>query len=109
MQSWLRGHARLSPAAASQLVRAGRALEQLPAVAAAHAAGEITGEQVGVLAAAVKPEQLARAAAQGVDLAGVDATLAGVAATRPHADLARVVHHYLERLDQDGPEPDPTE
>jgi Domain of unknown function (DUF222) len=108
MHSWLRGHARLSPAAASQLVRAGRALEQLPAVAAAHAAGEITGDQVGVLADVVRPEQLARAGERGVDLAGVDATLAAVAATRPHADLAKVVHHYLARLDQDGPEPDPT-
>ena len=35
MPSWLRGHPRLSPAAASQLVRNGRALEKLPAVAAA--------------------------------------------------------------------------
>src|SRR4051795_693995 len=39
MQSWLRGHARLSPAAAGQLVRNGRALEKLPAVAAACAGG----------------------------------------------------------------------
>src|SRR4051812_50217603 len=39
MQSWLRGHARLSPAAAGQLVRNGRALEKLPAVAAAGAGG----------------------------------------------------------------------
>src|SRR3954447_9133453 len=30
--SWLRGHGRLSPGAASQVVRNGRALEQLPAV-----------------------------------------------------------------------------
>ena len=34
MASWLRGHCRLSPAAANQLVRNGRALERLPAVAA---------------------------------------------------------------------------
>src|SRR3954452_886614 len=39
MHSWLRGHARLSPAAAGQLVRNGRALEFLPAVAAGSAAG----------------------------------------------------------------------
>jgi hypothetical protein len=44
-----------------------------------------------------------------VDLAAVDATLAEVAATRPHPDLVRVVVHYLARLDPDGPEPDPTE
>src|SRR3954451_3325089 len=48
-QSWLRGHCRLSNNAASQVVRNGRALEQLPAVAAAHAAGEITGDQVAVI------------------------------------------------------------
>jgi hypothetical protein len=35
--------------------------------------------------------------------------LAETAATRPHAELRQVVHHYLERLDPDGPEPDPTE
>src|SRR4051794_19893172 len=37
MAAWLRGHCRLSPAAAAQLVRNGRALEQLPAVAAGAA------------------------------------------------------------------------
>src|SRR4051794_16320727 len=40
---------------------------------------------------------------------GVDATLTEVATTRPHAELAQVVHHYLARLDEDGPEPDPTQ
>src|SRR4051812_50057593 len=39
MASWLRGHARLSPAAVGQLVRNGRALEKLPTVAAAFAGG----------------------------------------------------------------------
>jgi len=29
--------------------------------------------------------------------------------TRPHADLGKVVHHYLARLDPDGAEPDPAE
>src|SRR3954453_23149268 len=33
MQSWLRGHGRLSPAAAGQLVRNGRSLEHLPVLA----------------------------------------------------------------------------
>src|SRR5436305_3436590 len=37
MASWLRGHGRLSSRAAARLVAAGRALEQLPAVAAACA------------------------------------------------------------------------
>jgi hypothetical protein len=84
-------------------------LEQLPAVAAAHAEGSVTADQVAVIADVVKPIHLSRAAAQGLDLAVVDDLLAAVAATRGHVDLATVVHHYLERLDEDGPEPDPTE
>ena len=49
-RSWLIGHARLSPAEASRIVRAGRALEQFPAMAAGFAAGEITAAQVTVVA-----------------------------------------------------------
>ena len=108
MTSWLRGHARLSPAAAAQAVRNGRALEQLPALTAAATDGRVTADQVAVVAAICKPEHLALAQAQGVQLAGVEAALVEVAVSRPHADLARVVAHYLARLDQDGPEPDPT-
>jgi len=109
MQSWLRGHARLSPAAAGRLVRAGRALEHLPTVAAAFADGTLTAEQVAVIAPITREEHRAAAAEQDVDLAAVDAALAEVAATRPFKELAQVVHHYLQRLDPDGPEPDPTE
>src|SRR3954451_8561585 len=109
MASWLRGHARLSPAAAGQLVRHGGALESLPAVAAGCTAGVITAEQVGVLAPVTRPEHLAAAADQGVELAEVDAVLAEAAATRQHVQLGRVVGHYLARLEPDGPEPDPTE
>ena len=81
-RSWMRGHCRLSPGAAGQVVRNGRALEQLPAVAAGHAAGDVTGEQVAVMSRVVEPENLARAEALGVDLAGVEATLAP---TQPRA------------------------
>jgi hypothetical protein len=109
MRSWLRGHARLSPGAAGQLVRNGRVLEYLPAVAAAFAAGAVTAEQVGVVAPVARPENTAAAAAQGVELAEVDVVLADTAATRAHVQLGRVVHHYLARLDPDGAEPDPTE
>jgi hypothetical protein len=109
MRSWLRGHPRLSPAAAAQIVRAGRVLERLPAVAAGFADGVITAEQVAVVAAVVRPENVAAAAEQGVDLGEVDVVLAETAATAQHAQLGRVVHHYLARLDPDGTEPDPTE
>ncbi|MGY2002495.1 DUF222 domain-containing protein [Blastococcus sp. SYSU DS1024] len=109
MASWLRGHALLSAGAASRLVRSGRVLPELPAVAAAFTAGAITAEAVAAIAPVASPANLAAAEAQGVDLAGVDATLAEVAASRPHAELRQVVAHYLARLDPDGPEPDPTE
>jgi hypothetical protein len=109
MASWLRGHARLSPAAASRVVRSGRALGSLPAVEAAFAAGAMTAEAVAAIAPVASPGNLAAAAEQDVDLAGVDEALAEVAATRPHAELRQVVEHYLARLDPDGPEPDPTE
>src|SRR3954471_18309597 len=94
MASWLRGHVRLSPAAAGQLIRNGRALEFLPAVAAGSAAGVISAEQVAVMAKVTRPEQLSAAADQGVELAEVDAVLADVAATRQYPQLARVVGHY---------------
>jgi len=99
----------LSPAAAGQLVRAGRVLERLPAVAAGCADGMITADQVAVVAPVVTPANLAAAAEQDVDLAAVDRVLAETAATKPHPDLGRLVHHYLARLDPDGTEPDPTE
>jgi hypothetical protein len=109
MQSWLQGHGRLSPPEAGRVVRAGRALALLPAVAAACAEGSVTAERVAVIAPITREEHRAAAAAQGVDLAEVDAVLAGVAATRGYDELRQVVTHYLDRLDPDGPEPDPTE
>jgi hypothetical protein len=109
MASWLRGHCRLSGSAAGQAVRNGRALEQLPALAAAASQGRVSGEQVAVIGPVVTPENLARAERAGAEVAGVVAALVAVAVTRPHAELAAVVAHYLARLDPDGPEPDPTE
>src|SRR3712207_8882734 len=46
MASWLRGHCRLSSAAAARLVGTGRALERLLVLAEAHQAGWVTAEQV---------------------------------------------------------------
>jgi hypothetical protein len=64
---------------------------------------------VTVIAAITTPERVAAATAAGVDVRDVDRVLAETAATRPHDELRQVVHHYLEALDPDGPEPDPTE
>ncbi|SHN87150.1 HNH endonuclease, partial [Geodermatophilus obscurus] len=109
MGSWLRGHGHLSTAEAARVVRTGRALQHLPGMTAAFAAGAVTAEQAGLIARVTEPEQLARAAEQGVDLGAVDTVLTDIARERPHADTATAVHHYLDRLDADGPEPDPTE
>ncbi|TFV54731.1 HNH endonuclease [Geodermatophilus sp. DF01-2] len=109
MTSWLRGHGHLSEAEAARVVRTGRALAHLPGMAAAFAAGEVTGGQAAVIAQVAEPKALALAAEQSVDLGVVDELLTGVAVTAPHADTAKAVHHYLDRLDADGPEPDPTE
>ncbi|SNS83210.1 protein of unknown function [Geodermatophilus pulveris] len=105
----LRGHAHLSGAEAARVVRAGRALVHLPVMAAAFAAGEVTGEQAAVLGRIAEPGRLALAADQGVGVAAVDGLLTGLARTRPYADTVRAVRHYSDRLDADGPEPDPTE
>src|SRR4051794_7208989 len=83
MASWLRGHCRLAAGESAQVVRNGRTLEQLPAVAEACADGAITADQLSVLAPVARPENLAAAAAQGIDVAEVDRVLAEVAATRP--------------------------
>src|SRR3954471_9864983 len=104
-QSWLRAHTRLAPAVAAQVVRNGRAMAQLPAVAAAHAAGSITAGQVSQIGRLTAPRYAALAAAQGVDLAEVAATMARFAAVRPHEELVRLVHTVCDWLDADGPEP----
>jgi hypothetical protein len=109
MQSWLRGHAHLSAAEAGRLVRSGRALAHLPATAAAFADGSITAGQVAVIAPIGSEEALAAATAQGVDLGAVEQSLVGVAVGEAHEKLPQVVHVYLEALDPDGMEPDPTE
>ncbi|NEM05489.1 HNH endonuclease signature motif containing protein [Geodermatophilus normandii] len=109
MASWLRGHCRLAAEEAARLVRNGRAVEHLPALGEAHDAGLVSAEQVAVAAKAVTPQRLSAAAAAGVDLSVIDAVFTQVAVEQPHADLVQVVQRYLDDLDPDGPEPDPTE
>ncbi|MCZ2860019.1 HNH endonuclease signature motif containing protein [Blastococcus sp. VKM Ac-2987] len=109
MRSWLRGHGRLSPAAAGQLVRNGRALDRLPTLAAAFEAGAVTADQVVVVAPIVAEDRQAAALDQGIDLAEVDRVLTSVAGQHSVQRLTGVVQHYLSRLDPDGPEPDPTD
>ena len=62
--SWLRGHGHLSTGEAARVVRTGRALAHLPAMAAAFAAGAVTAEQAAAMGRVAEPEPLARAAEQ---------------------------------------------
>jgi hypothetical protein len=109
MQSWLRGHGHLTAAEAGRVVRSGRALAHLPAVAAAFAAGAVTAGQVAVIAPIAGDDERAAAEAQGVDLGAIEEALVGVAVGESHEKLSQVVHVYQEALDPDGTEPDPTE
>ena len=84
MTSWLRGHGHLSDARAARVVRTGRALAHLPGMAAAFAAGSLTGEQAAAIGRVAEPQRLAAAAEQGIDLAVVDQLLTGVAQVSPH-------------------------
>src|SRR4051812_42661488 len=105
MQSWLRGHGRLSSSAAHRLVGTGRALAHLPAVAAAFTAGRVSAEAVAVIAPVAREEHRAAAAAAGVDLAAVDAGLADTAAPQPGNEGAQGGHHYPAPPDPGGPQP----
>src|SRR3954447_14683390 len=109
MRSWLVGHARLAPAEASRVVRAGRVLEHFPVLAAGFAAGEITAAQVEAVAKVVGPGEVARAVEQGVDLGAFDRDWAIIAAGARHDVLVEAVALFDAALDPDGAEPDPTE
>jgi hypothetical protein len=109
MQSWLRGHAHLSDGEAGRLMRSGRALQHLPAVAAGFADGDLTAGQVSLAAEIAQPERLVAAAERDIDVAEIDDALATMAAAAPHATVKLAVRHYLACLDPDGPEPDPTD
>jgi hypothetical protein len=109
MQSWLRTHTGLKQPSASSLVHRGRALDSLPATAAAFAAGAIGTDHVTEISKIAAARELAAAIDQGVDLGEIDAALATVAAGQPFGKLTEAVHHYLAQLDPDGPEPDPVD
>ena len=109
MRSWLIGHARLSPADAGRIVRSGRALEHFPALAAGFAEGDVTAEQVDVVARAVGPKEFAAAGEQGIDLAPFDQAWTAVAVSSSHQSLAVAVGAFADALDPDGAEPDPTQ
>src|SRR5215211_5835509 len=66
MQSWLRTHVGMKKKTAAELVHRGRALDLLPATAAAFAAGAIGVEHVTEIEQITAAKHLAAAAEQGV-------------------------------------------
>src|SRR3954453_2293277 len=58
MTSWRCGHARVSGGAGTEVVGAGRALDHLPAVAAAFGDGAVTAGQAAVIAPVARPREL---------------------------------------------------
>ena len=110
MPAWLRGHHRLSQGEAGRLVRNGRALEQLPALAAA--ASRRCGDGGGGRRRSRRwrsAENLARAEAQGVDVAAIDAALAEVARPGRTPSCGRSSATTSRGWTPTATEPDPTE
>jgi hypothetical protein len=102
MKSWLTGHCRISGRDAAGLVRAGRRLRQLPALAAAYAAGAVTPAHVGVITSAVTPARVARAAEHGIDLGMTDQILTDAAVALGPEDAAAAVRRWVAGIDPDG-------
>jgi hypothetical protein len=102
MKTWLTGHCRLSGREAAALVRDGRRLVELPALASAYAAGDVTSAHVGLVTTAVTPARTAVAAANGIDLAVTDAVLTQAARALGPEDTAKAVRRWVAGIDPDG-------
>jgi Domain of unknown function (DUF222) len=102
MKAWLRGVCHLAPAEATAMVSTGRRLEQLPATAAAFAAGGITAEHARVITRAMTPRRVAKAAEGGIALDETDRVLAALARTTTPQDTARAVARWVAGIDPDG-------
>ncbi|WNV76963.1 HNH endonuclease signature motif containing protein [Geodermatophilus sp. DSM 44513] len=102
VKGWLVGSVRLAPAEATAIVTTGRRLEQLPAVAAAFAAGEVTATHARVITEAITPRRVATATAAGIDLAETDQILAELARRTTPGDTAKGVARWRAGIDPDG-------
>ncbi|TQN40687.1 uncharacterized protein DUF222 [Blastococcus colisei] len=102
MKPWLTGHCRVSGREAAGLVRAGRRLRDLPALAAAYAAGAVTPAHVAVVTTAVTPERVAKAAGQDIDLGWTDQILTDAALALGPEDTAQAVRRWVAGIDPDG-------
>ena len=99
-RAWLSAVGRLSPHAASQLVRQATTLRQLPALTEATRSGTVTTEHVAAITALAK--QI------GVDaVRTVDPVLAELAQAGTPAQLHQACKRVRDHADPDGPLPDP--
>ena len=80
----------------------GRRLEQLPATAAAFAAGEIGATHARVITKAMTPARVAKAAEAGIELAETDRILAELARQTAAHETARGVARWVAGIDPDG-------
>lgn len=99
-KSWLRAFGRISGTAAGAWVKAARLLRQLPALAAAAAAGKISAEHVARVAQLTDRVGLA-------PVQHVEQILTEAASTVDPSDLQKVCDHVRAHVDPDGSEPDP--
>src|SRR5690606_18314343 len=98
--SWLRALGRMAEGAASGWLKRARLQRVLPELAAAAAAGTVSGEQlrtVGRLAEAVGFAEIIR----------FDGVLAELAAAAGPAEVGHACRRIHAHLDPDGPDPDP--
>jgi hypothetical protein len=102
MKAWLRGALRLDPAEATAIVTTGRRLEQLPAVAAAFAAGDISAAHARVITTAMNPKRVAQAADAGIDAAVTDQVLTQLARQTGPKQTAAGVRRWVAGIDPDG-------
>ncbi|MGE5156196.1 MAG: DUF222 domain-containing protein [Betaproteobacteria bacterium] len=99
-RAWLSAVGRLSPYAATALVRRARVLSQLPAMADATTSGAVTAEHLNHVVDLV--EQVGIGAVKQVDN-----VLADLAETQSPAELHRACVRIRTHVDPDGPAPDP--
>jgi hypothetical protein len=102
MKGWLAGHCRLSGREAAALVRNGRRLAELPRMAAAYGAGDVTPAHVGIVTESVTPARVAVAVKNGIDLPTTDEVLTDAARALGPEDTAKVVRRWVAGIDPDG-------
>ncbi len=99
-RSWLIGYGRMTQGAAGGWLSRGRLMAQLPALAAAAHAGEVSAEQMRPVGALVDHVGIGA-------VAPFDQILADLAAESRPADVELACNRIRAHVDPDGPDPDP--